>query len=89
VSLQSPERAEAGICVTSLPEVVDSSVSRWPTTGATYSGPYFAYVVGSGNVHQVALFRNEGETFDHVPTLAEIAERWDGINDFSNPKPGR
>ena len=69
------------------PEYVAPVVGHLLADESNTSGK--TYVVGGGNVHQVALFRSEGETFDHVPTLAEMADRWDAINDFSHPKPGR
>jgi hypothetical protein len=47
------------------------------------------YIVGGGNVHSVKYYKNEGVTFDHVPTVTEVADQWDAINDWSAPIPGK
>jgi NAD(P)-dependent dehydrogenase (short-subunit alcohol dehydrogenase family) len=45
------------------------------------------FIVGGGKVQRVALFQNKGVTFDHVPTVDEVAEQWSTIDDLSSPEP--
>jgi NAD(P)-dependent dehydrogenase (short-subunit alcohol dehydrogenase family) len=45
------------------------------------------FIVGGGKVQRVALFQNKGVTFDHVPTVDEVAELWSTIDDLSSPEP--
>jgi NAD(P)-dependent dehydrogenase (short-subunit alcohol dehydrogenase family) len=42
------------------------------------------FVVGGGKVQRVALFQNEGMTFDKAPSVQEIAEHWSEITDLAN-----
>ena len=51
-----------------------------PDTGSVF-------IVGGGKVQRAALFQNEGITFDHVPTVEDIAANWSTIDDLSSPKP--
>ena len=44
-------------------------------------------IVGGGKVQRTALFQNKGVTFDHVPTVDEVAEHWSTIDDLSSPDP--
>jgi len=41
------------------------------------------FVVGGGKVQRVALFQNDGVSFDKPPTVADIAEQWSQIADLS------
>lgn len=45
------------------------------------------FIVGGGKVQRAALFQNKGVTFDHVPTVDEVAEHWSTIDDLSSPEP--
>lgn len=46
------------------------------------------FVVGGGKVQRVALFQNEGVTFTgNVPTVDDVAAKWDQITDLSAPEP--
>ena len=45
------------------------------------------FIVGGGKVQRAALFQNDGVTFDHVPTVDDIAANWSTIDDLSSPKP--
>ena len=44
------------------------------------------FIVGGGKVQRAALFQNEGVTFDHVPSVDEVAGRWNEIDDLSAAK---
>ena len=44
------------------------------------------FIVGGGKVQRAALFQNEGLTFDHVPSVDEIAAKWGEIADLSAAK---
>src|SRR6201994_2029114 len=44
------------------------------------------YVVGGGKVQRVALFQNEGASFDKPPSVHDIAAKWDAITDLSAAK---
>ena len=41
------------------------------------------FIVGGGKVQRVALFQNGGVTFTEVPSVDDIAGRWDEIADLS------
>ena len=45
------------------------------------------FIVGGGKVQRAALFQNKGVTFNHVPTVDEVAEHWSTIDDLSSPEP--
>ena len=45
------------------------------------------FIVGGGKVQRAALFQNDGVTFDHVPTVDDVAANWSAIDDLSAPKP--
>lgn len=45
------------------------------------------FIVGGGKVQRVALFQNAGVTFDHVPSVDEVAAEWSTIDDLSAPEP--
>ena len=51
-----------------------------PDTGSVF-------IVGGGKVQRAALFQNDGITFDHVPTVEDVAANWSTIDDLSAPKP--
>jgi NAD(P)-dependent dehydrogenase (short-subunit alcohol dehydrogenase family) len=42
------------------------------------------FVVGGGKVQRVALFQNEGMTFDTPPSVQDVAEHWGEITDLAN-----
>jgi NAD(P)-dependent dehydrogenase (short-subunit alcohol dehydrogenase family) len=44
------------------------------------------FVVGGGKVQRVALFQNDGITFDTPPTVDDVAAQWDEITDLSAAK---
>ncbi|MCI4673884.1 SDR family oxidoreductase [Candidatus Mycolicibacterium alkanivorans] len=44
------------------------------------------FIVGGGKVQRTALFQNEGVTFDHVPTVDDVAAHWAQIDDLSAAK---
>jgi NAD(P)-dependent dehydrogenase (short-subunit alcohol dehydrogenase family) len=44
------------------------------------------FIVGGGKVQRTALFQNEGVTFDHVPTVDDVAAKWGEIDDLSAAK---
>ena len=44
------------------------------------------FIVGGGKVQRTALFQNDGVTFDHVPTVDEVAAKWGEITDLSAAK---
>jgi NAD(P)-dependent dehydrogenase (short-subunit alcohol dehydrogenase family) len=41
------------------------------------------FIVGGGKVQRTALFQNEGVTFDHVPSVDDVAAKWPQIDDLS------
>ena len=41
------------------------------------------FIVGGGKVQRTALFQNSGVTFTEVPSVDDIAGRWDEIADLS------
>ena len=45
------------------------------------------FIVGGGKVQRTALFQNKGITFDHVPSIDEVASNWSTIDDLSSPEP--
>jgi len=45
------------------------------------------FIVGGGKVQRTALFQNKGVTFEHVPSVDEVAEQWSTIDDLSSPEP--
>ena len=45
------------------------------------------FIVGGGKVQRTALFQNKGITFDHVPSVDEVAANWSTIDDLSSPEP--
>jgi NAD(P)-dependent dehydrogenase (short-subunit alcohol dehydrogenase family) len=44
------------------------------------------FVVGGGKVQRVALFQNDGITFDKPPTVDDVAAHWGEITDLSAAK---
>lgn len=64
------------------PVVAQLMTDELPQSGSVY-------IVGGGNVHSVKYFKNDGFTFDSVPTLTDVAAQWDAINDWSAPRPGK
>jgi hypothetical protein len=50
-----------------------------PDTGSVF-------IVGGGKVQRAALFQNDGVTFDHVPSVDEVAAKWGEITDLSAAK---
>ena len=44
------------------------------------------FVVGGGKVQRVALFQNEGVTFDKPPSVDDVASHWGEITDLSAAK---
>ena len=44
------------------------------------------FIVGGGKVQRAALFQNKGVTFDHVPSVDEVAANWSTIDDLSAPE---
>jgi NAD(P)-dependent dehydrogenase (short-subunit alcohol dehydrogenase family) len=45
-------------------------------------------VAGGGQVHRVQYFQSPGVTFDEIPTVDEVADRWKEITDMTNSVPG-
>jgi len=45
-------------------------------------------VVGGGQVHRVAWFQSKGVAFADVPTIEQVADRWDEIVDLTGAVPG-
>ena len=45
------------------------------------------FIVGGGKVQRAALFQTDGITFDHVPSVDEIAGQWGEITDMSAAQP--
>jgi NAD(P)-dependent dehydrogenase (short-subunit alcohol dehydrogenase family) len=44
------------------------------------------FIVGGGKVQRAALFQNDGVTFSGVPSVDEVAARWNEIDDLSTAK---
>jgi NAD(P)-dependent dehydrogenase (short-subunit alcohol dehydrogenase family) len=68
------------------PELVAPAVGYLMSEQNRDTGSVF--VVGGGLVQRVALFQNDGVTFDHPPTLDEITGRWAEISDMTIAKIG-
>jgi NAD(P)-dependent dehydrogenase (short-subunit alcohol dehydrogenase family) len=66
------------------PEYVAPVVSYLCTEENPNSASVF--VVGGGKVQRVALFQNDGITFDTPPTVDDVAAQWDQITDLSAAK---
>ncbi|MCV7410122.1 serine/threonine protein kinase [Mycobacterium florentinum] len=66
------------------PEYVAPVVSYLCTEENPNSASVF--VVGGGKVQRVALFQNDGITFDKPPTVDDVAAQWDQITDLSAAK---
>jgi NAD(P)-dependent dehydrogenase (short-subunit alcohol dehydrogenase family) len=66
------------------PEYVAPVVSYLCTEENPNSASVF--VVGGGKVQRVALFQNDGITFDKPPTVDDVAAQWDEITDLSAAK---
>jgi NAD(P)-dependent dehydrogenase (short-subunit alcohol dehydrogenase family) len=47
------------------------------------------YVVGGGQINRVQQFQNKGITFASPPSVAEVAARWNEINDMAEVVPGK
>ncbi|MCW1959411.1 MAG: SDR family oxidoreductase [Mycobacterium sp.] len=45
------------------------------------------FIAGGGKVQRVALFQNKGVTFEHVPSVDDVAAQWSTIDDLSAPEP--
>jgi NAD(P)-dependent dehydrogenase (short-subunit alcohol dehydrogenase family) len=67
------------------PEYVAPVVAYLCTEEVPDSGSIF--IVGGGKVQRTALFQNKGITFDHVPSIDEVASNWSTIDDLSSPEP--
>ena len=63
------------------PEYVAPVVAQLCTEEVPETGSIF--IVGGGKVQRIALFQNEGVTFDHVPSVDEVAAKWGEITDLS------
>jgi NAD(P)-dependent dehydrogenase (short-subunit alcohol dehydrogenase family) len=66
------------------PEYVAPVVSYLCTEENPNSASVF--VVGGGKVQRVALFQNDGITFDKPPTVDDVAAHWNEITDLSAAK---
>ncbi len=44
------------------------------------------FIVGGGKVQRAALFENEGVTFSNVPSVDDVAAKWNEIDDLSAAK---
>ena len=44
------------------------------------------FIVGGGKVQRAALFENAGVTFSDVPSVDDVAARWNEIDDLSAAK---
>jgi NAD(P)-dependent dehydrogenase (short-subunit alcohol dehydrogenase family) len=44
------------------------------------------FIVGGGKVQRAALFENDGVTFSGVPSVDEVAAKWNEIDDLSAAK---
>lgn len=45
------------------------------------------FIVGGGKVQRAALFENDGVTFDSVPSVDDVASKWQEITDLSAALP--
>lgn len=68
------------------PEYVAPVVAYLLTDESTTTGTVL--VVGGGQVHRVRQFQTKGVTFPEVPTVEQVAQRWDEIIDLSGAVPG-
>lgn len=68
------------------PEHIAPLVTQLLSDELTQSGA--VYVAGGGVVQRAQLFHNKGVTFAQVPSTAELAARWDEINDMDAAVPG-
>ncbi|HEY7053029.1 MAG TPA: SDR family oxidoreductase [Mycobacterium sp.] len=66
------------------PEYVAPVVSYLCTEEVPDTGSIF--IVGGGKVQRAALFQNDGVTFDHVPSVDEVAGKWEQIDDLAAAK---
>ncbi|WP_153504808.1 SDR family oxidoreductase [Cumulibacter manganitolerans] len=69
------------------PEHVAPVVGYLMSDESTDTGSVF--VAGGGLVQRVAYFASAGHTFDHVATLADVADNWSKIVDMSSAKEGK
>jgi NAD(P)-dependent dehydrogenase (short-subunit alcohol dehydrogenase family) len=69
------------------PAFVAPLMGQLMTEELTESGR--VYIAGGGNIHSVRYYKNEGVTFDEIPTLEQLGAQWDTINDWSAPAPGQ
>jgi len=65
-----------------VPEHVSPVVAQLLSDELETTGSVF--VVGGGSVYRVALFQNQGATFEKPPTVDEVAAAWDEITDLSS-----
>jgi NAD(P)-dependent dehydrogenase (short-subunit alcohol dehydrogenase family) len=68
------------------PEFVAPVVRYLLTDESTTTGTVL--VVGGGQVHRVSQFQTKGVTFPEVPTVEQVAQRWDEIIDLTGAVPG-
>ena len=68
------------------PEHVAPVVGYLLTDESTATGN--VYVVGGGQVHRVKQFQSKGVAFAEVPTIDQVADRWDEIDDLAGAVPG-
>ncbi|MFV0533143.1 MAG: SDR family oxidoreductase [Cumulibacter sp.] len=47
------------------------------------------FIAGGGLVQRVAYYASEGHVFNDVPTMGDVADKWDRITDMSNAKEGK
>ena len=68
------------------PAYVSPAVVHLVSEDCTDSG--MAILAAGGSYRRVALFESPGASFEHVPTPAEVAARWDSITDLTGAAPG-
>ncbi|MFF0449927.1 SDR family oxidoreductase [Streptomyces sp. NPDC004609] len=68
------------------PAFVAPVVGHLLTEECTDSGT--VVVAGGGEVHRTRLYRSRGASFDFVPTIEQVAERWGEITDMEGALPG-
>jgi NAD(P)-dependent dehydrogenase (short-subunit alcohol dehydrogenase family) len=66
------------------PEYVAPVVAYLCTEEVPDTGSIF--IVGGGKVQRAALFQNDGVTFATVPSVDDVAEKWNEIDDLSAAK---
>jgi NAD(P)-dependent dehydrogenase (short-subunit alcohol dehydrogenase family) len=66
------------------PEFVAPVVAYLCTEEASETGSVF--IVGGGKAQRVALFENDGATFDNPPSLDDVAAHWAEISDLSKAR---